>query len=721
MRKNSSQSPFEKVTILLFFLGIVFSVTHKLWAYDVWWHLKTGEWIFKHHRVPFTDLYSYTAAAHPWIDLSWGFQLLIYIFYRLLGINGIILFKVFIVTLTFFLLFRFFYRKLDLLLLFPILSLALMTAHERLVERPEVLSYLFLVVYLLLLEKERQKETQLVYLLPLLQILWVNSHGLFILGLLTLGTTCLGETLSWIFSKRKNKPFPTRSYLLLALSCLGTLVNPYGLRGTLFPFTLFTRISGQIEMFTLGIGEFTRPLANSNPSLRIFLYKSLLLLTPISFLLNYKRFSPAHGFLFLSFTYLSLLARRNIAPFSFVSSFLILKNLEDFFQERSHLLKTLKTPSLFQRIRPAGEGILFAFTFLLPLSFVTDAFYEYEGLNKKRFGLGISEHRFYNRAVDFIQKINLQGNCFNSGLDVGDYLIWHFYPERKIFMDGRLEVYGDSFFQELFQLFNAPSLWPKWVERYQINFCILDHTSQKHENLLRWLTHASDWSPIYLDAQVVIFIKKAPENRKLLDLYTIDLVQDPIPSLPEEPESELPLADFYGKIGIFDRAEPLYRKNLSHFPRNAAIYHNFGNLLHSQGKTDEALSAYRQAVTLKPKNSLFRYSLGDLYLDMGKDELALKEFQESLRRSSHFGEARYQLGRLYEKKGWLTEAEKEYRRVSVASTVYLSARNALGILYAERGEFEKAEKEFKDILKVNPSASGAFKNLKRLERLKGKQ
>ena len=36
---------------------------------DFWWHLRTGDLIRQTGQVPQTDLYTYTAADHRWIDL----------------------------------------------------------------------------------------------------------------------------------------------------------------------------------------------------------------------------------------------------------------------------------------------------------------------------------------------------------------------------------------------------------------------------------------------------------------------------------------------------------------------------------------------------------------------------------------------------------------------------------------------------------------------------
>ena len=470
MRLSSEKftSPFrERLTVFLFFIAVAVSVTHTLWADDIWWHLKTGEWILRHRTIPRIDLYSYTVSDHPWIDLSWGFQLLLYIFYNFFGINGIILFKVSVVTLTFMLLFRFFYPKIGLFLLLPTLSTTLLATHERLVERPEVLSYFFLVLYLLIVEKNRLKPTRFLDTLPLLQILWVNIHALFILGLLILISNCLGGLLSWLSSRKKERAsFPKRECLAAVASCCVTVVNPYGLQGALFPLTLFGRINGELQVFTMGILEFARPLAQYDPSLTLFLYKFLLLAGLFSFLLNRKGFPPAHGILFFVFAYLSLLARRNIAPFSFIACFLILKNLEGLFSERPRFLERWQESFVVKKIKPVLNTGLFVFVLLLPIPFVTHTFYKREEGFYKRFGLGISEHRYCIKAANFIEKSGPSGNFFNSGLDTGGYLLWRFYPDRKVFMDGRLEVYGAHFFEELFQLLNVPSLWPKWVEAY---------------------------------------------------------------------------------------------------------------------------------------------------------------------------------------------------------------------------------------------------------------
>jgi hypothetical protein len=44
---------------------------------DIWWHLRTGEWMLLHHAVPHVDAFSGPAAGQPWLAYSWLFELIV--------------------------------------------------------------------------------------------------------------------------------------------------------------------------------------------------------------------------------------------------------------------------------------------------------------------------------------------------------------------------------------------------------------------------------------------------------------------------------------------------------------------------------------------------------------------------------------------------------------------------------------------------------------------
>lgn len=58
---------------------------------DLFWHLRSGEWIAAHHRVPLVDLFSYTREGARWITHEWGFSLASWLIYRAGGLGGLVL------------------------------------------------------------------------------------------------------------------------------------------------------------------------------------------------------------------------------------------------------------------------------------------------------------------------------------------------------------------------------------------------------------------------------------------------------------------------------------------------------------------------------------------------------------------------------------------------------------------------------------------------------
>src|SRR3990172_5876166 len=70
------------------FLGLFILISafqKQQWDSDIFWALKSGEWIAAHLSVPHTDPFSYTFGGQSWVDFTWGFQVLAYLSHSLLG------------------------------------------------------------------------------------------------------------------------------------------------------------------------------------------------------------------------------------------------------------------------------------------------------------------------------------------------------------------------------------------------------------------------------------------------------------------------------------------------------------------------------------------------------------------------------------------------------------------------------------------------------------
>ncbi|MFZ0760836.1 MAG: hypothetical protein WAM69_12885, partial [Candidatus Sulfotelmatobacter sp.] len=94
-----------RVFLAVLFLGLFGMAARKATDPDLWWHLKTGQYIAEHESVPHADLFSYTRAGKPWVTHEWLTELLLYEVERTAGWAGLILVFAAVLGAAFFLLY----------------------------------------------------------------------------------------------------------------------------------------------------------------------------------------------------------------------------------------------------------------------------------------------------------------------------------------------------------------------------------------------------------------------------------------------------------------------------------------------------------------------------------------------------------------------------------------------------------------------------------------
>jgi hypothetical protein len=202
---------------------------------DIWWHLRTGTWILQNHAVPHDGLFSQLASL-PWVDSSWGFDLLVAAAVKALGLRGLpVLLMVLQVAIAaaMFLLVRGTRKNL-----WPAVILAAVGQYciSDLKPRPTLVSIVFLAVSLaMLLYSRRTGQIGPVLWLPLLFLIWANLDRQFAYGLLALALFCataivehLGRRSgsAWFESHRPTLPLGV-SAAVTGACALATLASPY--------------------------------------------------------------------------------------------------------------------------------------------------------------------------------------------------------------------------------------------------------------------------------------------------------------------------------------------------------------------------------------------------------------------------------------------------------------------------------------------------------------
>ena len=100
-RLRSPQIAFA--AILLF--GLLAMTARPAADPDLWWHLRTGQWIVETGHVPHSDPFSFTRAGHAWVSHEWLSEVVFYELWKHAGAAALIVFSAIITTAGFMLLY----------------------------------------------------------------------------------------------------------------------------------------------------------------------------------------------------------------------------------------------------------------------------------------------------------------------------------------------------------------------------------------------------------------------------------------------------------------------------------------------------------------------------------------------------------------------------------------------------------------------------------------
>jgi hypothetical protein len=242
-------------TLLLLFLALTFLLgIFPLKDADIYWHLRTGDLIRKTGAIPRVDFYTFTRQGTPWIDLHWMFQVGVSWLREHGGAPSLTLAKAVITCLAVFFLATSRRRSWPIWAVVLAWVPALLVLGGRMYVRPETLSLLYLSIYLAVLCRW-DRFPALAWLLPFVQVAWVNSQGLFVLGPVILGfALCDAAIRPGAFAAGQGRWWQT-VVAASAATGLACLVNPYGVHGAIYPLELAGTMSNPI--FSRSIAELT--------------------------------------------------------------------------------------------------------------------------------------------------------------------------------------------------------------------------------------------------------------------------------------------------------------------------------------------------------------------------------------------------------------------------------------------------------------------------------
>ncbi|HBH52451.1 MAG TPA: hypothetical protein DDY91_11220 [Planctomycetaceae bacterium] len=529
---------------LVTFLGLLF----PLYDTDFWWHLRTGEWILEQGSVPQLDLYTFTDSDRPWIDLHWGFQVLITLLYRVGGVGLVIVAKAVVITAAVLIAFRATGEGWPVTRRVACWIPAVVCIVGRGYERPEMLSQLFLAIWLWVAFR-LDRQPRLVWLLPVVQLVWVNCHALFVLGLVVAGCGVADWALRLLAGGRWGlEPITPaslatlRTRALAGLLAVGAgLMNPYFEEGALFPLTLYSKFTHEQAFYSQLIGEFQQPKvfwmahglrALANP---YFAAEVLVAVVAVaSVVVAWRQSGRVHPFRLLllgAFLHLAWEAARNTNIFALVATTIACANFAEAWVARS--ARNPPAPVADGQSTLVGMGGLRG---LWPAEFGLSALLVAAGLlivtgtwntmaeGNKPFGLGEARDWFIHDAARFAGREGMPELAVVNHVGQAAVYEYHNGPGRSVLMDGRLEVCSRKTFEMLYSVLGSMVAGRRdWEGLFtssgaELPVVILDTRTSRRP--IEGLLKTRGWRLVYADRTAGVFL--ADERADRLQLPAVD-------------------------------------------------------------------------------------------------------------------------------------------------------------------------------------------------------
>jgi hypothetical protein len=442
---------------------------------DLWWHLRTGEWIMQTGWVPFTDPFSTAGPDRPWVAYSWLFDLLVYGLYRALGLTGILIFRL---AMTLAIVFAFqglaVRRGTQPLLAIILTAGATVALIPVLSERSWLFSILFTAITLrVLLDIREGGFGRAVWLLPLVYVLWANIHIQFAYGLFLLGLACVAPPFDRALGGPAPEPRDWRRLLVLtALCALATLVNPYGYRVYEAVWEAVTQPGPAAFIDEMKAMEFRYPAE----------WAALLLAGGAAFALGrHGRLSSFDVLFLLAAGYCGFRARRDVW-------FLILAALAIIPPVARGSALSQKTSLLGGLLGLAWIG-LFAFCVCWT-----------RGLDESRLGEEVGRV-FPARAVAAWR--DHRGGPLYNPFNWGGYLMWRMKGSR-VALDGRCNLHGDARILRIGNTWAGLEDWRRDPDLAAAAVVIGESDSV----LAALLRNDPNFHQVYQDEQAVVFVRR---------------------------------------------------------------------------------------------------------------------------------------------------------------------------------------------------------------------
>lgn len=460
---------------------------------DFWWHVRTGRWILENGRLPSQDLYTFTAAGHPWLDHEYLTEIVMWLLFKN---GGFLAISVLFAALTY-AAFVLIYRTADSgrrPYVIPGLAIALAAIAGAPIwgPRPQMITFFFVCLQLYWLRGYLAGRSRAINYFPLVLILWANLHGGFVVAFAFFGIAIASELVGLILDP-SNPAHPARLKTLAkvtVVSLAAVLATPHGLSVYLNPLETLTSTAQRaniVEWFSPNFHEtFLLP------------YLAMVLLVIVLFAI--RRPSAYDLLLTVATLALSLESVRHIALFIAAVTPILIAHLSETWTEES--------TRRGMRLPRADPSPLFAAVTVVALLVIAGAtgVRVFNQLSQQQAQIA---KQYPVAAADFLQRHPELGTRMFNSYGWGGYLVYRFYPDpnRRVYAFGEASVLGDRVINDYQEIAVLRTNWATQLQKDGVDLVIFNN-QEALPNVLSY--EPTVWEKVYEDPEAVIYVRKQP-------------------------------------------------------------------------------------------------------------------------------------------------------------------------------------------------------------------
>ena len=587
--------------------GIIgFFLIRTVSEYDIWFHLAMGKEILRTGSIPVVDRFSLLNMGRPYHDSQWLFQVLVAAGYRFAGFWWLQAVQVALWGVTLSYVFRACRVWSTTAASWLFVLVTALACEERFTVRPELVTVAILAMFYFWLQQGKYRSLPGIGLFALMQIVWTNSHGVYVIGPFLVGCYLL-EALyqGWIDKKYADV---RHLGILLCVVLAGCLVTPYGLGGLKFAWLLLLQVSPAAPRLFEMVYDLAPPLGSISRGTTAFWFFFALLAAggvTVSAMLWCRRGRVP-------------LARTLIAAGMLAAAMTGIRNMPLFAVVVAPLIAeywSLLPKPLYRKFCLVATGTVLAVAMLVwsprPALEHLTTWVPY------RFGIGLSPDYVPLALPRLLDRLKFTGPVFNSQ-NLGGFYEFHGYPERIPFFDGRFEAYKPEVLLATYRAAaNAttqPEAWNELMRRYDFRGVLLENGSVDAAGLLPTLVKSPQWRLVYLDCAASFWLRTDyPGLPPEVDAAAVASLVENIDSFANAQT----VFEFLDAASLYPDLRLKLLEQASRRWEDPFILKNLGLLQMQSGMPERAEETFRRLLKLTPRSPSTIVTLAQLALMRG--------------------------------------------------------------------------------------------------------